>query len=104
MDFSNMVLSIVERIPRGRVTTYKEIAIALGNKNLARVVGLALRRNPRLIEVPCHRVVYSDGRVGGYVLGVDRKKELLMSEGIGIENDRIVDFDRILVRADFLRD
>ena len=76
-------------VPKGKVTTYRELANALGTKAY-RAVGQALNRNPHLMKVPCHRVIKSNGEVGGYALGIDRKKELLKMEGVQVEaNGRI---------------
>ncbi|MBW9223927.1 MGMT family protein [Methanothermococcus sp. SCGC AD-155-E23] len=88
---------LISRIPRGKVTTYKEVAEALGIKGY-RVVGRLLSRNPRPVEIPCHRVVKSNGEVGGYVMGVEKKIELLRSEGIPVENGRIVNFQKYFFR------
>jgi len=98
MDFSGKVLELTGRIPPGRVTTYGEIARALGNAGLSRAVGSTLNRNTRPIEIPCHRVVKSDGTLGGYSGGIHEKIKLLRSEGIRIKDGRILDFDRIFVR------
>jgi len=89
--FNQRCYALLCQVPRGRVTTYKAIAEALGTKAY-RAVGNAMNRNPRPIEVPCHRVVSSDGRIGGYVEGAQRKFELLKSEGIEVVDGRIVDF------------
>ena len=76
-------------VPKGKVTTYRELAHALGTKAY-RAVGQAMNRNPQLVSVPCHRVIKSNGAVGGYALGIDRKKELLRMEGVQVEaNGRI---------------
>ncbi len=82
MKFIDKVLRIVKRIPKGRVTTYKEIARILNSS--PRAVGQALKRNKELIIIPCHRVINSDWSIGGYVLGKDMKKRLLESEGVNI--------------------
>ncbi len=92
-NFREECYNLVKKIPRGKITTYKEIAKALGSKGY-RAVGNALNNNPNLISVPCHRVVKSNGEVGGYVKGVQQKIELLKSEGIPIENNKIVDFEK----------
>ncbi len=75
---------LTSQIPKGKVSTYRLIAEALGNKNLSRVVGRSLRSNPNPIAVPCHRVVNSDGRLGGYKGSnpSSEKATLLRSEGI----------------------
>lgn len=76
-------------VPRGKVTTYRELAHAMGTKSY-RAVGQAMNRNPKLVSVPCHRVIKSNGEVGGYALGTVRKKELLKMEGVQVEaNGRI---------------
>mgnify|MGYP001974875944 FL=1 len=76
-------------VPKGKVTTYRELAHALGTKAY-RAVGQAMNRNPELVSVPCHRVIKSNGEVGGYALGTVRKKELLKMEGVQVEaNGRI---------------
>ena len=76
-------------MPRGKVTTYRELAHAMGTKSY-RAVGQAMNRNPKLVSVPCHRVIKSNGEVGGYALGTVRKKELLKMEGVQVEaNGRI---------------
>lgn len=86
IGYQESVFDIVKRIPKGRVTTYKAIAEYLGTS--PRAVGQALKRNPKLIEVPCHRVVMSSGGLGGYVKGVNEKKKLLESEGVDVSKLR----------------
>jgi len=88
---------LVCRIPKGKVTSYKEVAEALGIRGY-RLVGMLLSRNPEPVKIPCHRVVKSNGEVGGYIMGVDKKVELLRSEGIPVKNGRIVDFQRYFFR------
>ena len=95
---SENVYGLLKRVPEGKVTTYAEIAVALGNRNLARVVGNALNRNPDIVVVPCHRVVKSDGSVGGYRLGVLRKVELLEKEGITVKGGMVSDLKAHLFR------
>lgn len=87
LSFEKRVLEITREIPRGRVSTYKEIAKKLGNRNLARAVGNALNKNP-YSSVPCHRVICSDGRVGGYAKGTKKKISLLESEGVFVKYRR----------------
>lgn len=83
------MLELVSRVPRGKVATYKELARALGRPRAWRAVGNALAKNPRPGVVPCHRVVRSDGRVGGYSLGRGRKEKLLGEEGVKVENGKL---------------
>ncbi len=77
------------RVPRGRVTTYGRIAAALGKPGASRAVGQALHRNPYAPDVPCHRVVGSDGRLTGFAGGVAKKRRLLESEGVRFRGERV---------------
>lgn len=86
------VYHILDRIPVGKVTTYGDIAKALGHPNASRAIGRILNKNPNPIVVPCHRVVMSDGNVGGYAFGKARKKELLKKEGLCFVGDNTHDF------------
>ena len=90
--FDSRVLEIIKKVPKGKVTTYKEISRALNTKAY-RAVGQALKRNPHPIIVPCHRVVCSDGALGGYGgsgrKGVEKKSKLLRKEGVEMGNGRI---------------
>ena len=82
-EFQLKVWNEIKKIPKGNVKTYKEIAKIIGNPNSARAVANACGKNPFLIEIPCHRVIRSDGGLGGYSGkgGVDMKKKILMNEG-----------------------
>jgi len=97
MQFNEKVLKLTKKIPGGMVTTYKLIAEKLKTKAY-RAVGTALHRNKRPIIIPCHRVVNSNGFVGGYGEGIKRKTELLKKEGIKIKNKKIINFEKILFR------
>jgi methylated-DNA-[protein]-cysteine S-methyltransferase len=79
--FTRKVLEATERIPFGRVITYKEIASEAGSPRGARAAGNALGSNPIPIVVPCHRVVHAGGGLGGYTGGLERKIALLTLEG-----------------------
>lgn len=78
-NFQQKVLSIVSKIPAGKTMSYKEVASRAGKPRAYRAVGNILNKNydPK---IPCHRVVRSDGRVGGYNRGVERKVGLLKKE------------------------
>jgi len=84
-DFEQKVLSYVRKIPHGSVVTYSELAERIKCPKAARAVGNALRKNPALVVIPCHRVVAKGGGVGGvggYLLGSDVKRLLLEMEGV----------------------
>ena len=88
-SFEQDCYKLLLKIPEGKVTTYKEMAEALDTKAY-RAVGQAMNRNPNLVTVPCHRVVNSNGEVGGYAVGSARKIELLREEGVEVsENGQI---------------
>jgi len=97
MSFQDQVLRMVPKVPRGKVTTYKELARALGRPKAWRAVASALASNPHPVKIPCHRVVRSDGSIGGYRLGARRKIELLSDEGVEIR-ERKVRLSRYLFR------
>ena len=82
-------------VPPGYVTTYGELAKAINLKNGQRVVGQIMKKNPFPVIIPCHRVVKSNGDIGGYAFGIDVKKTMLSKEGICIKKDRIENFKNI---------
>ena len=85
-------------VPPGYVTTYGELAKAINLKNGQIVVGRIIKNNPFPVIVPCHRVVKSNGTVGGYAYGSERKKHMLSKEGVEINDDKILDFKKNLFR------
>ncbi len=98
-NFTGSVLLMVEKIPYGRISTYKAIAGALGDVQFARAVGNALNKNPEPVKIPCHRVVCSDGLIGGYSQGISEKIKILTSEGIVVVDGRIRDFMEVFIGA-----
>lgn len=80
-DFQKKVYDVVSRIPKGSVLTYKEVAIRIGSPKSFRAVGNALNKNPYAPKVPCHRVIKSDGDIGGFAFGRNKKIQLLKKEG-----------------------
>ena len=90
--FEKVVWEATKKITRGKVTTYLSIAKAIGRPKAACAVGNALNKNPYAPQVPCHRVVKSDGSLGGFAGGVKKKKALLEKEGVVIEHNRVKDF------------
>jgi O-6-methylguanine DNA methyltransferase len=79
-DFRSRVYRAVKKIPFGQVRTYAWVAKRAGNPRAARAVGQILKTNPKLFVVPCHRVVRSDGKPGGYALGEKMKRRLIALE------------------------
>jgi len=83
-EFQKRVYEIVKKIPKGKTTTYKAIALKL--KSSPRAVGQALKVNPYAPKVPCHRIIMSNGKIGGYAgsnpKNIRKKIQLLKSEGI----------------------
>ncbi len=101
MEFEQRVWQRCQEIPKGMVSTYKEIARSLDTKAY-RAVGNSLRKNPysylNSSKVPCHRVIKSDGSLGGFHGSKDdpRKAELLRKEGLVIKDNRIKNFKKFL--------
>jgi methylated-DNA-[protein]-cysteine S-methyltransferase len=93
--FQQACYDLLKQIPSGKVTTYAEIAHALGTKAY-RAVGTAMKQNPNPIVVPCHRVVNSNGRLGNYAFGCVQKQQLLESEGIRIVDGQVQDFEQVM--------
>ncbi|RMD46167.1 MGMT family protein [Candidatus Pacearchaeota archaeon] len=96
-SFSSKAYSVLKKVPKGKVTTYKEIALALKTKAY-RAVGRAMNKNKNAPKIPCHRVVKSNGEVGGYILGTKTKENLLRKEGIKIKNGKVSNFKEVLFK------
>ena len=83
-EFRAAVLRELAKVPYGEATTYAELARAVGNPKAVRAVGSACATNPLPLFIPCHRVLRSDGQLGGYRGGVEAKRFLLRLEGIDV--------------------
>ena len=81
--FQLKVWSYLKKIPKGKVKTYAEVAKAIGKPKAVRAVANAIGKNPFPPKIPCHRVIRSDGKLGGYSAkgGIKTKKKLLKNEG-----------------------
>lgn len=83
--FQKKVYDFVRKIPKGKTLTYKQVAVGIGRPKSYRAVGNALNKNPFSFDltgdVPCHRVIRSDGTPGGFALGAIKKLQLLKKEG-----------------------
>lgn len=93
MNFNQKCYELLSKIPKGKISTYKQIANILNTKAY-RAVGNAMANNPNPIILPCHRVIKSNGYIGGYTLGVKKKISLLKNEGIVIKKNEIIDFEK----------
>ncbi len=94
-SFNQKIYSLLKKVPKGKVTTYKALAEAFNTKAY-RAVGRAMRCNPYAPKVPCHRVVSSNGRIGGFMGSnnpnskeVKRKIKLLRKEGVKVRGNKI---------------
>jgi len=85
-NFQKKVWKEISKIPKGKVRTYKELAKLIGKPKSSRAVANACGKNPYPIKIPCHRVIRSDGSLGGYSGkgGIKTKKNLLKKEGVTI--------------------
>ncbi len=99
--FDRLVLEVAKQIPEGRVTTYGEVAKALGDVRAARTVFMSVVRTVKQARGPWHRFVSSDGSLGRSE--AEKKRRLLESEGISIRNERVCDLERFLVRAEEIK-
>ncbi len=88
MNFNDLCYNLLRKVPKGKVTTYKSIAQAMKTKAY-RAVGNAMNKNPYAPEVPCHRVINSNGDLGGYASGLPKKIKILKAEGIEIKDNKI---------------
>ncbi len=88
-EFQKKVYEVVKKISRGEVLSYREVAYKSGSPRAARAVGSALNGNFNK-NVPCHRVIKSDGSVGGFRSGTKKKIEILKKEGVKIRNGKVV--------------
>jgi O-6-methylguanine DNA methyltransferase len=80
-SFAKNVYAVVAKIPKGKTMTYGQVARKAGRPGAARAVGNLMHNNPDLKNIPCHRVIRSDGSIGGYLYGTKKKIEMLRREG-----------------------
>jgi len=98
MNLEQKVYKKLLDVPKGKITTYGDLAKAVGLKNGQRIIGKIMNKNPYPIIIPCHRVVMSTGKIGGYAYGKFIKIKILGDEGIEVKNDNITNFDERLFR------
>lgn len=99
MNLFEYTYDLVRQIPPGKVSTYGAVANALGDRVAARAVGRMMNQNPDADDMPCFKIVHSDGRLGGFGLGIDDKIRRLHQDSIQVENGKIVDFDQVFFNA-----
>lgn len=95
MKLEDKVYKKLLEVPSGMVTTYGELAKSVGLKNGQRIIGRIMNKNPYPVIVPCHRVIKSDGKIGGYAWGEKIKINMLSKEGVKIKNGKIIDLEMI---------
>ena len=97
ISFKQKCYELLKLIPAGKVTTYQEMARALDTRAW-RAVGSAMAKNKELINIPCHRVVRSNGEIGQYALGADKKAELLINEGVSVTKGKVDDLEKVFYK------
>jgi len=97
-DLEKRVYRNLLKVPKGKVTTYGELARAAGIANGQRAIGRIMNKNPFPVIIPCHRVVKSDGKIGGYFYGEDVKSKMLSTEGVLIKNGKIQNWEKSVFR------
>jgi len=90
MKLEEKVYKKLLEVPKGKVTTYAELAKAIGLENGQRAIGQIMNKNPYPVIIPCHRVILSNGKIGGYAWGEDVKIKMLSKEGVKIKNGKIL--------------
>lgn len=95
MKLEEKVYKKLVEVPTGMVTTYGELANAVGLRNGQRLIGRIMNKNPYPVIVPCHRVIKSDGKIGGYLWGEKIKINMLSKEGVKFKNGKIIDQKKI---------
>jgi len=98
LNLSEKIYKKLLEVPKGQITTYSELAKAVGLKNGQRAVGKIMNKNPYPVIIPCHRVVMSTGKIGGYAYGEHVKIKMLNDEGIEIQNGKIVKLENKIYR------
>ena len=108
MEFSEKVYQLCKAIPKGRISTYRDIGKKLEIKSY-RAIGQALKRNPNPILIPCHRVVSSSGKIGGFKVKtsgeeIKEKIKLLEKEGVEVKDNKIINFEKVLYKFKDIKD
>jgi O-6-methylguanine DNA methyltransferase len=99
MKINEKVYSLCRKIPKGKISTYKEMGIKLNTKAY-RLIGQILKHNKNPIKIPCFKIVKNNGDISGYngsnIKNISKKIKLLRKEGIIVKNNKIFNFDKVL--------
>jgi len=95
MNLFEYTYDLVRQIPNGKISSYGAVALALGDKVASRAVGRMMNQNPDANSMPCFKIVYSDGKLGGFGLGIDDKITRLNQDNIIVRDGKIVDFEQV---------
>ena len=95
MNIEEKIYKKLLTVPHGKITTYKQLSKSVGLENGQRLVGQIMKKNPFPVIIPCHRVIKSNGDIGGYLFGIDIKKNMLRKEGICITKNKIDNFEEV---------
>lgn len=95
MNLYQYTYDLVRQIPDGKISTYGAVARALGDIRASRAVGRMMNQNPDADTMPCFKIVHSDGKIGGFGLGVEDKIRRLKNDNVHVKNGKIVDFDSV---------
>ena len=97
--FQSECYEAIKKVPKGKVITYAGLARMVGRPKAHRAVGSAMNKNPYAPQVPCHRVVKSNGDLGGFATDIKVKIKRLQKEGVVVSDNKIVDFQSTLFEA-----
>ena len=97
--FQSECYEALKKVPKGKVITYAGLARMVGRPKAHRAVGSAMNKNPYAPQVPCHRVVKSNGDLGGFATDIKVKIKRLQKEGVVVSDNKIVDFQSTLLEA-----
>ncbi len=95
MDLFEYTYNLIRQVPAGHVTSYGAVAEALGDRVAARAVGRMMNQNPDPEGMPCFKVVHSDGRLGGFGLGIQDKVRRLAADHVRVRDGKVVDFPKV---------
>ena len=96
--FQSDCYEALKKVPKGKVITYAGLARMIGRPKAHRAVGSAMNKNPYAPQVPCHRVVKSNGDLGGFATDIEVKIKRLQEEGVMVSDNKIVDFRSTLFK------